>query len=130
MNKQTYTVLYDIDCGVCNWCRKQVEAHDPKHLFVFKNIRDSDSLKLAQNHGRYIDQQNPSSFVLITPERGWYEESIAVKIICRELLFPWKLFYYLLLITPRFIADIGYRFVARHRSFFGRMLGEKRCMME
>lgn len=116
-------ILFD---GVCSLCSRSVSfiiSRDPAGYFSFASLQGEAGQALLQR--LKLTGQPMDSIVLI--EQGIpYVESTAALRISRHLTGLWKSAVILLLI-PRPVRDILYRFIARNRyKWFGR---QDRCMM-
>ena len=121
-------ILYDTDCGFCDWTRDVIEKYDPENQFEFISIGSPEALLLAHSQNKIINQDDPESFVLHDTSTGdWFEKADAgfeISKRCSGILF---LFSRLLLITPRFISNRIYRLVAKNRAKLGPMVGRNTC---
>lgn len=115
-------VLFD---GVCNLCNSSVQFiidRDPGAIFRFAPLQSGLGEMLVKIHGLPEDIE---TIVLIESGRA-YSHSTAALRIARRLQGAWKLLYGFIII-PRFLRNVGYRFVARNRyRWFGK---EESCRM-
>ena len=123
MDNQTNIVLFD---GVCNLCSRTIQfiiRKDSKSIFRFASLQsESAQLLLGQ-----LNRLPPGfdTLVYIRDDR-YYLKSTAVLKILQKLGGGWRLLY-LLIIIPRFIRDLVYNFIAKHRyKCFGK---NETCMV-
>ena len=55
-------ILYDTDCGFCDWTRDIIEKYDRDKLFEFESISSKKAKKLALRYSQTINLENPESF--------------------------------------------------------------------
>ncbi len=121
-------ILYDTDCGFCDWTRDIIEKYDRDNLFEFIAITSTEASDLAQQHNETIDQKNPESFVLCDRATShWYTKSSAGHEIARRCYGILYIGSCILTITPRFVADYVYTLIAQNRSKLGPLVGRKTC---
>jgi predicted DCC family thiol-disulfide oxidoreductase YuxK len=111
-------VLFD---GFCNFCNASVQfilKRDPKGVLKFAPLQsDSGKLILAE----YGLPSDHAYSILLVCNNKIYSSSDAVMRIARTLSGLWPVFYYIMLITPRFVRDAAYKWVADHRyRYFGK----------
>ena len=125
---QSYIIIYDDDCGFCEWCRELTETYDKENIFTWVGMSTQQALDLAQQAGKKINPQHPESFVCYDPHKNiWLEKSQALKKITAHTSGPLRVLYYVLVCVPRVLADYGYSLVARNRSTLGRWMGRTTC---
>jgi len=112
-----YTVLFD---GVCNLCSGSVQfiiKRDSKGTFQFASLQSDVGQQLLDKFK--IDKNLLHSVILIRGDQ-FFQRSDAALEIARKLSGGWPLFYSFK-ITPRFIRDGIYNWIARYRyRFFGK----------
>jgi predicted DCC family thiol-disulfide oxidoreductase YuxK len=116
-------ILFD---GVCNFCNSSVNFiinRDKKAIFKFAALQsDYGSIILAKHN---LSKKSLDSLILVKNARILTESS-AVLEICRQIKWPWKLFY-VFIIVPRPIRNFFYRLFAKNRyRFFGK---KEECML-
>lgn len=103
-------ILYD---GICGFCQKNVQfiiKRDPYGHFQFASLQSPIGQALLNKH------QIPNeldSLILIDGEK-WFDQSSAALRICKDLTGIWKVFFPLL-IFPKSLRDLLYRFIANNR---------------
>lgn len=116
-------VLFD---GVCNFCNSSINfviERDSKGYFKFAPLQSEAGEELIAKHG--IDTAETDSVILVEDGKAYTHSSAALK-IARHLDGIWKLGYWMI-IVPRPLRDVVYRFIARHRY---RLWGKRdACMM-
>ena len=109
-------ILYD---GVCNLCTNSVQfviQRDARKQFRFASLQSSVANKYLGTH----NQDRLASMVLIVGNQV-YHQSTAALLTAKRLGGLWPILSVLLLI-PRPIRDIVYKWVAKHRY---QVLGKK-----
>ncbi|WP_245699654.1 thiol-disulfide oxidoreductase DCC family protein [Paenibacillus glacialis] len=116
-------VLIDGVCNLCQSATRFIIRHDPTGRFHFASLQSNTGKMLLAKSGLSTEVMN--TIVLI--ENGkYYTKSTAALRISRHLKFPWPLIY-ALIIVPKFIRDVAYRYIARHRyRWFGK---SDQCML-
>ena len=99
-------VIFDGNCAFCSFWVQFIERRSPEDKFIF--IAQDEPLAFELTGRREQD-----SIVLIENDRV-YERSDAVLRILKKLRRLWPLMYGFI-ITPRFIRDAIYNFVAKNR---------------
>lgn len=112
-------VLFDGVCHLCSAAAKFLIDRDPAGKLRFAALQSEAGARLLREHGATPPEGDPDSIVLLEDGR-LYERSTAALRIARRLCWPWKLLY-ALVIVPRPLRDLIYRFVARNRyRWFGK----------
>jgi predicted DCC family thiol-disulfide oxidoreductase YuxK len=112
-------VFFDGVCNLCNGTVQFILDRDPGALFHFAALQSDVATKMLAERGVVVDKDAPDSVLLLEGDRV-YARSDAVLRITRNLAAPWPLLS-VFLVVPRFLRDLGYRFIARHRyRWFGR----------
>lgn len=114
--------------GVCNLCNRSVQfviRHDKKGRFLFAPLQSAAGAEIQQKLESLNGGRVPDSLVLSWKGKLRTESDAALH-TAGLLGFPWNLAS-LLLLVPRFLRDLLYRWVARNRyRWFGR---QDACMM-
>ena len=116
-------ILFD---GVCNLCNSSVNfiiKHDKKEQFLFASLQSDAAKEILLQFP--IKKFNLNSIILI--ENGnVYKKSMAVLKISKQLNSGYKLLY-AFIITPKFIRDWIYNYIAKNRyKWFGK---KENCMI-
>jgi predicted DCC family thiol-disulfide oxidoreductase YuxK len=111
-------ILFD---GVCVLCSRLVDfivAHDSSARFRFAPLQTEVGRRVLSAYGVPVDTRD----TLILIEGGQvYSESTAALRIARRLDGGWGIAY-ALIVLPRWLRDLAYRYVGRHRyEWFGQM---------
>lgn len=114
-------LLFD---GVCNLCSKTVQFivdHEREPTIRFCSIQSEAGSAILERHGRLDVVANADPDTMIFVEDGQaYDRSTGALKIARHLKAPWR-WGRVALILPRFLRDLGYRFVAKNRyRWFGK----------
>jgi predicted DCC family thiol-disulfide oxidoreductase YuxK len=110
-------ILFD---GVCNLCNSSVNFiidRDKKNIFKFASIQsEAGNYYLTKFK---LEKENLKTLILIDGDKFSLRSS-AVLNIAKNLSFPIKLSYTLIIIPP-FLRDVVYKFISNHRySWFGK----------
>ncbi|CAN5416177.1 DUF393 domain-containing protein [soil metagenome] len=113
----TSIILFD---GVCNFCNSSVNKiikHDKKNKFKFAALQSEIGKKILEEYN--IDSSKIDSIILIENKKA-YIKSTAILRISKQMgsLYPLA---YSFIITPAFIRNIVYDFIAKNRyKWFGK----------
>ena len=118
-------LLYDSDCGFCRWSVDKVLAWDRRHRLRPLALQDPEAEALLPGMD---EAQKMASWHLVTPEGRVYSAGAAAPPLLR-LLPGGSLLAAILGLAPPF-TDRAYRFVARNRDRFGRLLGQTACSVD
>lgn len=117
-------VLFD---GICNFCNASVQfilKRDTKGVFKFAALQSESGKTILQKYG--FSSDHDSSILLVRNDRV-YSRSDAAMHIFRALNGAWPVLYYLMAITPRFLRNAVYDWIADHRY---RLFGKRdTCMI-
>jgi predicted DCC family thiol-disulfide oxidoreductase YuxK len=108
-------VLFDGECGFCQFWVRFMINRDPREHLLFAPLQ-SDLAANILNSASEIDRYE--TIIFYQDGRIYYYSEAALR-IASELCFPWNLFGVLRL-TPRFIRDPIYRFIAKRRHSFSK----------
>src|SRR5271154_2992831 len=115
-------LLYDGVCGLCNGFVQFILRHDRQAIFRFASLQSSLAARILARHNF-----NPSDldtvYVVVDPDANEFllSRSDAVLFILKQLGGFWRLAALLLQRPPKFVRDLAYNTVARHRyRIFGR----------
>ncbi len=116
-------VLIDGVCNLCQGATKFIVRHDHGGRFQFASLQSHMGQALVAKGELPTDVIN----TIILIENGkYYTKSTAALRISRHLKFPWPIIYGLI-IVPKSIRDVAYRYIARHRyRWFGK---SDQCML-
>ena len=110
-SSQSNIILFD---GVCNLCSKTVKfiiRKDSKSIFRFASLQ-SEKAQLLLGHFKF-SPDSLNTLVYIEDNRCFLKSTAVLKIL-QNLGGGWQLLYPLIII-PRFIRDMVYDFIAKHR---------------
>jgi predicted DCC family thiol-disulfide oxidoreductase YuxK len=106
--------------GLCNFCSSSV-------LFILKHDNDSHFRFAAFQSDVYsevLSSQNSlkmrADSIVLFENSKYYHYSTAALRIARRLVFPWKLFYILIIIPPFFRDPIYKWFASKRYRWFGK----------
>ena len=102
-------VLYDGDCNFCNKWISFVKKKLQKDKISFIPFNSIEGTKTTNK----FQIKNQNSVVYIHNNIVFFKSSAVLK-ICRQLKFPYNLLYFSK-ITPTFIRDSAYNFIAKRR---------------
>lgn len=108
-------VLYDGLCGFCDASVQWLLAHDPEGRLAYAALGGETAVAILSRHPEVPG--NLDSILFVEPEGdgervSWH--SSAIFAICRRLPGGWRALAWFG-ILPRFLTDLGYRFIARIR---------------
>ncbi len=116
-------ILFD---GVCNLCDKSVQfiiKNDKKKHFRFAALQSNAGQRLLTQYG--ISTTELNSFILIYNNQVYNKSSGALHVA--KLLGGGWIFFYSLIIIPKFLRDSIYDFISEHRyKWFGK---KEACMI-
>ena len=116
-------LLFDGHCNLCNAWVQFIVKRNPTKTIRFASLQSRVGRALLDEHN--IAQDYLDSLVLIEEERFSVSSSAALRTL--SYLSTWESHLKLLLILPRPLRDLFYRFVARYRyKWFGR---REQCML-
>ena len=117
LNSNKAIILFD---GLCNFCNDSVNFiidRDNDDYFRFTSIQSEAGQNMIKRYK--IDITKTDSIILIKDNKYYIKSTAALK-ISRKITSLWKLFY-ILIIIPRPLRDIGYDIIARNRyKWFGK----------
>jgi len=109
-------VFFDGVCGLCNRWVDFLLKWDRTQMFRFSPLQGETARDWLQ-----ISPEQPLNSVVLVDESGIHRKSDAVWRMLLRVGGRWALPAWLLRLTPRFVRNVGYDFVARHRyRWFGR----------
>lgn len=114
-------LLFD---GVCNLCSRTVQFildHERAPTMRFCSLQSEAGRALLAQHGmlHVVAQADPDTMVFIEDGRA-HDRSTGALRVAAHLKAPWR-WGRVALVLPRFVRDLGYRFVARNRyRWFGK----------
>jgi len=116
-------LLFDGHCNLCNAWVQFIVKRNPTKTIRFASLQSRVGRALLDEHN--IAQDYLDSLVLIEEERFSVSSSAALRTL--SYLSTWESQLKLLLVLPRPLRDLVYRFVARYRyKWFGR---REQCMI-
>ena len=116
-------LLFDGHCNLCNAGVQFIVKRNPDKTIRFASLQSKAGRALLDEYN--IDQDYIDSLVFIEEERLSVSSTAALRAL--SYLSSWESHLKLLLVLPRPLRDIVYRFIARHRyKWFGR---SEQCML-
>lgn len=127
-----HLLLYDGECGFCQFWVQKVLFWDTKEVFFFAPLQGKTAKKILQNTFDEYREKDSIVFIenfsflqgSILGEKNIYMQSKAVFCIAWYLGFPWTLLG-VLSFLPSWPFDWVYAIVAKNRRSFGK----QRCMV-
>lgn len=104
-------ILFDGECSFCNSSVKFVFKKDKNAYFKFTSLQ-SDVGRLILDKFNKLNEKIDT--VILYENQKLYTKSTAALRIARKLKNGWKLLY-MFIIIPRFLRDVVYDFIAKHR---------------
>ncbi|MFL5912891.1 MAG: thiol-disulfide oxidoreductase DCC family protein [Gaiellaceae bacterium] len=114
-------ILYDSDCGFCKWTLAQVLRLDRERRLRPVALQSPEAEALLPGMG---EEERMESWHLVTPDGEVSSAGAAFDPLTR-ILGRGRPFGALTRRFPR-AAEVGYHWVANHRSFFGRLVRGRR----
>ncbi len=116
-------VLYDGVCGFCDRSVRYLLDHDPEGNLSFAPLQGETAADLRARHAEIPEDLDTVIFVEREgDEERVYFRSKAFMRLARHTRGVPKVLSYLRFVLPAFIADIGYRLIAKVRyRIFGKM---------
>jgi predicted DCC family thiol-disulfide oxidoreductase YuxK len=112
-------VLFDGVCNLCNSAVNFVIDRDPRAVFRFASLQSQAGRTAIRAHGGEPAQGDPDTILLVENGR-LFDRSTAALRIARRLAGAWKLLY-ALVVVPRPLRDLVYKWIARNRyRWFGK----------
>ena len=116
-------LLYDGVCGLCNRFVQFILRRDRNAIFRFASLQSSLAARILTRHGA-----NPTDLDTVyvaldynLPDEYILARSDAVGFVLNQLGGPWRSAAFLLQLLPKFLRDLVYNAIARHRyRIFGR----------
>jgi len=110
-------VLFDGECGFCDWAVGFMMARDPEGRLSFAPLQGETAAQIRAAHpGALPDAIETVIYVRSGADsRRFYDESSAAFEIMKELAGPLVRVLGLLRFLPRPVTDAAYRLFARHR---------------
>ncbi len=122
-DNETYILLFDGVCNLCNGTVQFVIKRDVRKRFRFAALQSASGQALLQELG--LPAQHFDTIVLIHGDKYYVKSTAALRVL-KELGGLWKLCY-VLIIIPRPIRDFTYDMVAKTRyHLFGK---RETCMV-
>jgi predicted DCC family thiol-disulfide oxidoreductase YuxK len=117
-------LLIDGVCNLCNGIAQFVIRRDPSPgRFRFAALQSNCGQQLLREHG--LPTEDLGTFVMIDGKRVFVRSTAGLHVL-RGLGLPWSLLY-VLIIVPRPMRDVVYRWIARNRyRWFGK---QESCMV-
>jgi len=114
----TAKVLYD---GDCNFCKKWISFAKDKlqnNEISFIPFNSTEGIETIEK----FQIKNQKSVAYIHDDIVFFKSRAVLK-ICKQLQFPYNLLYFLT-ITPTFLLDFAYDFIAKRRL---KLIPKKQC---
>jgi predicted DCC family thiol-disulfide oxidoreductase YuxK len=118
-------LLYDDDCGFCRWSTAKVLAWDRDHRIRAVALRSAEADRLLF---RMDPARRMGSWHLVTRDGAVRSGGAAVGTLAR--LLPGGAPLAFLAEALPGLTERGYRWTAKHRDAFGRLLGERACSVD
>ena len=116
-------LLFDGHCNLCNGWVNFIVKRDPNKTILFASLQSKAGSELLAEHN--IKQNYIDSLVFIEEERFSVSSTAALRTL--SYLSSWESQLKFLIVLPRPLRDLVYRFVARYRyKWFGR---REQCML-
>jgi predicted DCC family thiol-disulfide oxidoreductase YuxK len=116
-------LLYDGVCGLCNRLVQFILRRDREAIFRFAALQSPFAARILSRHGANPTDLDTVYLVLNheLPDESLLSRSDAVLFVLKQLGRFWRASALLLQLLPRFLRDLLYNAIARHRyRIFGR----------
>jgi predicted DCC family thiol-disulfide oxidoreductase YuxK len=108
-------ILFDGECMMCNYWMHYILDRDQQDRFLFAALQSNYGQSFLAQQG--LPQQDFTSLYLVDESTAHYHKSTAIiKILSR--LSPLYFWVNLAWLCPRFLRDMAYDFIAKHRLKF------------
>ena len=122
---RTATLLYDSDCGFCRWSVDKVLAWDRRRSVRALALQDPEAETLLSGMD---ETEKMASWHLVTEDGSVYSAGAAAAPLLRFL--PGGRAPATVLAAFPHMTNRAYRFVARNRDSFGRLVGQSACLVD
>lgn len=109
--EDSYIILFDGVCNLCNSAVTFVIQRDPKNRFMFAPLQSKSGERLVKQY--HIDTASVDSIILIKNNTAYAKSTAALR-IAQSLSGAWPVFS-IFLIIPRFIRNWVYDYIAKNR---------------
>ncbi len=111
-------VFFDGVCNLCNGFVNFVIQNETAGKIHFAAIQS----ETAKKHLSHEERQALSSIIVVeTATNVHFKESAAVFKVIQLMRFPWNLFSVFRIVTPSFVGNFFYQFIAKNRyRWFGK----------
>ncbi len=120
-----HVLLYDADCGFCRWAVRQVLRWDRACRLRTCALQDPQAARWLAG---MPERERMASWHLVSPQGRVYSGGRAVPALLR--LLPGARVLAALAEAFPGVVELGYRWVARHRSRLGRLVGGGPCRLD
>ncbi len=116
-------LLFDGHCNLCNAWVQFIVKRDSAGTIRFASLQSGAGRRLLEEHK--IDENYIESLVFFEEERFSVSSTAALRTV--SFLDSWQKHLIFLIVVPRSLRDLVYRFIARNRyKWFGR---REQCMI-
>jgi len=116
-------LLFDGHCNLCNAWIQFIVKRDSAGTIRFASLQSGAGRRLLEEHK--IDENYIESLVFFEEERFSVSSTAALRTV--SFLDSWQKHLIFLIVVPRSLRDLVYRFIARNRyKWFGR---REQCMI-
>ena len=116
-------LLFDGHCNLCNAWVQHIVKRDSSGTIRFASLQSGAGRRLLEEYK--IDENYIDSLVLFEEERFSVSSNAALRTL--SFLAGWERHFQFLIIVPRPLRDLVYRFIAKNRyKWFGR---REQCMV-
>lgn len=119
-------VAFDGDCLMCSRTIRFLAREDRARHLRFTPLQGDYGRTISEQAGADPDQLES---MLVSTEQGVCERSTGVIAILEALGGHWRVLAWLGWLVPRPVRDALYGFIARHRSWFGRLGNGDACAL-
>lgn len=105
-------VFYDAECGFCSNSVQFILNHERDNSLFFCPLQSDFAKNLLATQGIQINLDT----IYVYSKGKVFSRSLAIKTVSKHFKSPYSWLSALISITPRFLADSVYNFVAKNRN--------------
>lgn len=110
-SENTKYLLYDNECSFCSIIIDKISSIINDTDISFTHLKSEEGRKLIKEY----ELENMNTVIYINQHKKVFIKSNAILNICKHMRFPYNMLY-ILNIFPKFILNMGYDFIAKHRK--------------
>ena len=111
MDQDKEIVFYDGECGFCSNSVQFILSYERDNSLLFCPLQSNFARDLLASQNIQINLDT----MYVYSKGKVFSRSLAIKTVCKHFKSPYSWLSVLISITPRFLADSVYNFVAKNR---------------